>query len=484
MGLRVAFVAAEMAPFAKTGGLGDVAGALPRYLHAAGHEVRPFLPLYGTIERKGRSFAPVAYAQDVPVQMGGRRYSFSLLAAPLGPGGPPVYFVSCPPLYAGRGIYAADGDEHVRFAFLARAALESCQRMGFSPHVVHAHDWHAALLPLYLKSLYSWDALFRGTGTVLTIHNLGYQGVFPAAAMAEVGLAGAADLVDRADLRRERFGFLKSGILHAGAITAVSRTYAREILDEELGMGLDPWLRARGAAVSGIVNGIDVKVWSPETDALLPARYSADDLSGKAVCRKALLKAFRLRPGARGPVFGIVSRLTAQKGFDLLFDTLPAVLAANDVRLAVLGGGESRYVEFFQGLEQRFPGKAGFRTGHDERMAHLVEAGSDAFLMPSRFEPCGLNQMYSQRYGTVPIVRRTGGLADTVRPFDPRGAGTGFVFEHFDRDGMRWALDLALCTWADREAWLGMVRRGMAEDFSWERRVGEYAALYASVARG
>ncbi len=483
MGLRIAFVASELAPFAKTGGLGDVAGALPRYLDAAGHHVRPFLPLYGSIERDGLKFTPVTFAQDVPLRMGDRTFAFTLYTSPLPGGGPPVYFVSCPALYAGRGIYAADGDEHLRFAFLGAAAIESCQRMGWAPQVFHCHDWHAALVPLQLKTIYAWDALFRETRTVLTIHNLGYQGVFPAKALQELGLAGAEGFLDGEDLRRGRFGFLKTGILHADAVTAVSRTYAREIQEEELGMGLDPWLRARRRSVAGIVNGIDTRVWSPETDDLLPARYSAEDLSGKTECRDALLASRGLAPDPEGPVLGIVSRLTAQKGFDLLFDVLPSVLEREDCRLAVTGSGEARYEEFFGGLARRFPGKASYRSGYDEAGAHLVEAGADVFLMPSRFEPCGLNQMYSQRYGTVPIVRKTGGLADTVRQFDPRkDEGTGFVFDHFTPTGMRWALEMALRTFRDRAAWLGLVRRGMAEDFSWERRIGEYVALYEGLA--
>jgi starch synthase len=472
-------VSSELAPFAKTGGLGDVAGALPRYLDAAGHHVRPFLPLYGSIDQGGLRFSPVTFAQDVPLRMGGRNLAFTLYTAPLPGGGPEVYFVSCPALYAGRGIYAADGDEHLRFAFLAAAAIESCQRMGWSPQVFHGHDWHAALLPLLLKTVYGWDSLFHGTRTVLTIHNLGYQGVFPASALRDVGLVGAEEHHDREDLRQGRFGFLKTGLLHADAVTAVSRTYAKEIQGEELGMGLDPWLRARRRSVTGIVNGIDTRVWSPETDDLLPARYSAQDLSGKAACRDALLDAFDLAPAPEGPVLGVVSRLPAQKGFDLLFETLPPILEREDCRLAVLGSGEERYAEFFGGMQRRFPGKACYRSGYDERGAHLVEAGSDVFLMPSRFEPCGLNQMYSQRYGTVPVVRKTGGLADTVKQFDPRAnEGTGFVFDHFTPTGMRWALDVALRTWKDRDAWAGLVRRGMAEDFSWERRIGEYVALY------
>ncbi len=480
--MRIASVSSELAPFAKTGGLGDVAAALPLYLHRAGHDVRPFLPLYGSLDPSGRRIEAVGYARDMPIRMGGRTFPCSLFAAPLAEGGPLVYLVDCPPLYAGRGIYAADADEHLRFAVLTRAAIEGCQRMGFAPDAFHAHDWHAALLPLYLKTHYAWDALFRGTGTVLTLHNLGYQGVFPSVVLGDLDLAGAEEHLDRGDLAQGRVGFMKTGILHAGAITAVSRTYAREILTREHGMGLDAYLRARGSALVGIVNGIDADEWNPSTDPHLPARYGPGEMAGKAVCRARLLEEVGLDPRPAGPVLGVVSRLTAQKGMDLLFETLPPLLASADARLVALGGGERRYVEFFQSMERRFPGRAAYRDGHRNPLAHRIEAGADAFLMPSRFEPCGLNQMYSQRYGTLPVVRATGGLADTVEPWNPAtGAGTGFVFEHFTEAGMAWALHTMLRAWEDRPAWTGLVRNAMARDFSWDRRIGEYLRVYAAV---
>jgi starch synthase len=476
--MRICLVSAEVAPFAKTGGLGDVAAALARYLAKHGHDVRLFLPLYGRIDATGRAFTAVEFLKDVPLAMGERSYAFSVFACPLPKSGPPVYFISCPALYGRQSIYANDGDEHVRFAFLARAAIECCQRMGFAPQVLHLNDWHTALAPLYLKTLYAWDRLFAGTKTVLTLHNLAYQGAFPSSRLRDVGLAGFESMLPQDDLAAGRFGFLKTGLFHADAITAVSETYAREILTPEHGMGLDPVLRARRERVVGIVNGVDYDEWSPEADGRLPARYSAADLAGKATCRAALAARFGLLGDA--PIAGVVSRLTPQKGFDLTFETLSKRLAEGRLRLAALGSGASNLVELFAGLARRFPGRAAFHEGYSEDLAHLVEAGADLFLMPSRFEPCGLNQMYSLRYGTPPVVRRTGGLADTVRAWNSAtGEGTGFVFEHATPAGFAWALDLALATFRDAAAWRRLQANGMAQDFSWDRQIEKYVALYA-----
>jgi starch synthase len=478
--MRICLVASELTPFAKTGGLGDVAAALARYLAKHGHDVRVFLPLYGRIDAQG--FAPVSFLQDVPVAMGERTYVFSVVAGRLPKSDLPVYFIVCPPLFSRQAIYSSEGDEHVRFALLSRAALECCQRMGFAPHVVHANDWHTALLPLYLRTLYSWDKLFAGTRTVLTLHNLAYQGAFPPNRIREVGLAGFESLLHQDELRGGRFSFLTTGLLYADAVTAVSETYAREILSPEHGMGLDPLLRARAGSVFGIVNGVDYDEWSPDHDALIPARYSAADLAGKAECRRRLLQRFRLED-AGAPVVGVVSRLTAQKGFELAADVLPARLARGDIRLAALGSGSESLVRMFAALAGRFPGRAAFHEGYSEELAHWIEAGADLFLMPSRFEPCGLNQMYSLRYGTPPIVRRTGGLADTVRQWDPRtGRGTGFVFDDFAPRALAGALDEAVAAFRDRASWRRLQANGMAEDFSWDRQIEKYVALYARLA--
>jgi starch synthase len=477
--MRICLVASEVAPFAKTGGLGDVVGALGRYLSKHGHDVRVFLPLYPRVRDAGVPLQGVGYLRDVTTRMGRRSFTWSAETARLPGSACDVYFVDCPPLYARKGVYAQDGDEHLRFGLLSRAALDACQRMGFAPHVVHCNDWHTAMIPLWLRTVYAWDRLFERTRTVLTIHNLAYQGGFPSEILPDLGLEGFEGLLHQDELRRGRVGYLVCGILYADAITAVSETYAREIRTEEHGFGLDAMLRARADHVFGIVNGVDVDVWSPEHDPHLPARYSARDLSGKAVCRRRLLDATGLRPEPAGPVFGVVSRLTSQKGFDLFPDVLPRILATEDVRLVALGSGSSEIAAMLRNLARSFPGKVHFQEGYDEPFAHRIEAGIDAFLMPSLFEPCGLNQMYSLRYGSPPVVRRTGGLADTVRNYDPAtGRGTGIVFDHYSAAGFRWAVETAIRLFRDRGAWRRMQLEGMAEDVSWDRRIEEYVSLY------
>ncbi|MCE9638451.1 MAG: glycogen synthase [Planctomycetes bacterium] len=473
--MRVCLVASEAAPFAKTGGLGDVAAALARYLVRDGHDARLFLPLYGRIDRKG--LVPVGFLRDVPVRMGDRTFTFSVWSGALPQGGPTMYFVECAPLFGRQEIYSQQGDEHLRFGMLSRAALESCQRMGFAPHVVHCNDWHTALIPLWLRTIYKWDRLFAETKTVLTLHNLAYQGGFPKSVIGDLSLRGFENLLHQDELRAGRVSFLTSGLLYADALTVVSPTHSREVQTAEYGFGLDGILRARG--VTGILNGVDYDEWSPERDRHIAARYSPQDMSGKAACRRALLAEAQLAGDPQGPVFGVVSRLTSQKGLDLVPAALARLLASDDVRLVALGSGDQRVAQSFRDMERQFPGKVRFREGYDEPWAHRIEAGADAFLMPSRFEPCGLNQMYSLRYGTVPIVRNTGGLADSVTIYDPdTGHGTGIVFDSPDASALRWAAETAARLYRDRAVWRSIQLQGMAEDFSWTRQIQEYTALY------
>ena len=481
--MRICFAAAEVAPFAKTGGLADVVAALTRYLQEAGHGVLAFVPAYRRILAGGWEARPVEGLGDVEVRVGPQtfRVSFSRLRLPGSEAG--VVLVHSPELYDREPIYTQDGDEPVRFALLSHAALAACQHLQWAPDVVHAHDWHAALLPLLVKTSFAWDRLFSKTRSVLTVHNIGYQGVFSSEAVDRLGLAGERHLLDQDDLRSGRVNFLKTGLLHADALTTVSQTYAREIQTPELGAGLDPILRRRSGALHGILNGVDYAVWSPETDPHIAQRYSAGDLAGKVRDKQALMADLGLRFDARVPVLGIVSRLTAQKGFDLLPDVLPIFLQREDLRLAVLGSGEEAHERYFQWLQETFPDKVCFYRGYNDALAHKIEAGSDIFLMPSRYEPCGLNQMYSLKYGTIPVVRRTGGLADTVRDYDAHGdgggTGTGFVFEEFTTRALRDALERALAAWRDPAAWHRLVQRAMAQDFSWQRQGARYVELYA-----
>ncbi len=479
---RVCLVASEVTPFAKTGGLGDVAAALPRALGRKGHDVRIFLPFYADLEPEGQAIVPVEFIQNVPISIGFRELSFSLHSLSLPRSHVTVYLVRCPELYGGPGLYAGDRQDALRFAYLTRAAIESCQRMGFGPDVFHGNDWHAALLPIYLNTLYSWDRLFWPSRTMLTLHNLAYQGLFPRDVLPEIGLEDYASLFFQDDLKAGRMSFLKSGILYSDVVTTVSRTYAREIQTEEMGWGLDGLLRARRDRLVGIVNGVDYEDWNPSDDHHIPSSFGSDDLSGKAECKRQLLAQVGLHP-TDGPVLGIVSRLTTQKGFDLCFDALPKALSQSDLRLVVLGSGESRYEGFFRMLQDAFPGRCHFHNGYSNELAHRIYAGSDLFLMPSRFEPCGLSQMYAMRYGSAPVVRKTGGLADTVRHFDhPESGGTGFVFEHLDSQGLSWALGQGLDLYRNHtDAWTRLRRNGMQADFSWDRQADSYLQIFSQL---
>jgi len=471
--VKLLFVASEMAPYAKTGGLADVMAALPAYLHRAGHDVRAVIPLYDSVDTSKATFELVTQL-DIP--LGSHRYETRIFRVDAGP---TVYFVHCPALYARGRLYTSDHDEHRRFLALCFAALLLCQRLDFTPDVIHAHDWQAALVPLMLRTLFAHDARFRDTRTLLTIHNLMYQGSFPVEIGPDTNLTAYAHLFHQDLMRAGRVNFLLQGILYAGGVSTVSPTYAREIQTEALGGGLDGLLRARSSSVVGILNGVDYAEWSPEEDRYIPHRYSASDLSGKELDKQHLLESLGL-PYRRGvPVIGIVSRLVGQKGFDLLGEAMPDLLRRLGFQLVVLGSGEPPLEEMFTRLQAAFPRQVCFYRGFKNDLAHLIEAGSDMFLMPSRYEPCGLNQLYSLRYGTVPLVHRTGGLADTVRPWNPRtGSGTGFAFEHHDAAGLRWAVQAALATYRDPGQWRQLVQNGMACDFSWNVQGKLYELVY------
>jgi starch synthase len=351
--------------------------------------------------------------------------------------------------------------------------------MGFAPDVVHCNDWQSAMLPMVMEARYAWDRLFQKTRTLLAIHNLNYQGIFPAAIAADTGLADSAHLFHQDQLRAGRLNFLLHGILYANGICTVSPTYAHEIQTEQYGAGLDPFLRSRSSTVVGILNGVDYEEWSPEDDRHIPHRFSARDLAGKARDKEVLCARMGL-PYAEGvPVIGIVSRLAGQKGFALLDGVMGPLLLRHGFQLVVLGSGERRFEAMFAQLATTFPRQVGFHRGFSNELAHLIEAGSDMFLMPSVYEPCGLNQMYSLRYGTVPIVHRTGGLADTVELWNPgTGEGTGIVFEHHDAAGLAWAIEAALAAYRDRAGWQRLIDNGMAKDFSWNVQGKLYEELY------
>ena len=477
--MRICLICAEIAPLAKTGGLADVCAALAKYLTTAGHDVRVFMPFYSSIERAPLEARPLEALTDVPLEVGPHRYRYSVSRANLPGSSAEVHLIECPALYARRGIYTGDPDEHVRFLALTRAALECCQRLAFAPDIIHCNDWHTAFAPLYLRTLYAWDQLFKATRSVLTIHNIGYQGIFAATAASDLGLGASAQLLHQDDLAAGVVNSLKHGIMYADAVTTVSPTYADEIRTSAYGMGLEHALRARGDRVLGILNGVDYSEWDPRRDRYLPRHYDERRLEVKAELKRELLAQRRLPTEGLRPLAGVVTRLVSQKGIDLMVESLRELLESEQLCCVALGSGEERYERALTELQRDYPQRLAFQRGYDERLAHWIEAGSDMFLMPSLYEPCGLNQMYSLRYGSVPVVRRTGGLADSVQLYDPAsGRGTGIVFEEPSAAALTAGVRSALDLYAQPPHWLRLQRNGMAQDFSWEHQGAEYVRLY------
>jgi starch synthase len=460
-------VSSEAAPLAKTGGLADVVGALPNALRSFGDDVAVVIPRYGSIDLKR---ARRVY-HSLPIYLGAARYDTAIYQAAEEF---PAYLVDCPPLFDRKGLYGESGvdypDNHIRFAVFARAAL-GVARYLFRTEVFHCHDWQSGLVPAYLRTAFATDPTFLGARTLFTIHNLGYQGLFPKTAIADAALDPSVYRPDG----MEFFGhasYIKGGIAFADWLSTVSPTYAREIQTPEFGFGLDGALRARTASLTGILNGVDYREWSPDVDPLLPAHYSPDDLSGKRVCKAQLLQEFALPPEAMDrPLAGIVSRFTRQKGTDLVAQ-IAGRIVDEDAYLVALGSGEPEYEDFFRRMAAEFPGRIAVRVGFDNGLAHRIEAGADLFLMPSQYEPCGLNQIYSLRYGTVPVVRATGGLDDTIEE------GTGFKFREYTAEAFLATVRAAIRTYEKRAAWEDMMRRGMSKDFSWLASAAAYSALY------
>ena len=473
---RVFMIASEAAPFAKTGGLADVLGALPPALARLGWDVTVALPRY-------RGAAAGALIEHFPVSVGGYTREVGFFDAPLADGAHAL-LVDCPELYDREAFYGVDDagypDNPRRFAMLVRAALEFLARRGAGRSVVHAHDWQAGLAPAYLKTLYATHPVIGGAPTVFTIHNLAYQGLFEPVWLPRLDLPWDLFTTERMEYWG-RISFLKGGIIDADIITTVSRKYAEEIQTPEFGFGFDGILRRRAGDLVGILNGIDTTQWDPAHDPLLPAPYDADGLSGKVVAKKAVLAAYDLPADEQTmarPLVAMISRMVDQKGFDLLA-SIAYELPRLEATLVVLGTGDARHQALWKRLAALYPNRIGARIGFDEAFAHLVEAGADMFLMPSRFEPCGLNQMYSLRYGTVPVVRSVGGLDDTVRdyaPGDPKS--TGFVFHEYSGEALLGALQRALALFGEPFRWRALQAAGMRQDNSWDRSAREYVKIY------
>lgn len=485
MALSVIYVSPEAVPFSKTGGLADVAGALPPALKGHGCVVSVFLPLHRQTACGGFNLTDTGVTVSVPI--GVKEVRGRILKTI--DRGVDVYFIKCEEYFDRTHLYSfQDGDVFVdysdnleRFAFFSRGVLEAVKALKIKPDIIHANDWQTGLIPAYLKDVYKEDPFFSKARTVFTIHNLAYQGLFPAALYDLTGLGkGLNPLRGLFTLKGLEFwgkvSCLKAGIVYADVITTVSRTYAKEIQTTEHGCGLDGVLKERKDDLHGIVNGVDYNEWDPAADKLIPANYSPDDLTGKAVCKKELLKRFGLTVKVSTPVIGMVSRFTHQKGFDIVAQAAPDIMKLG-AAVVILGTGEKKYQLIAQGLAAAYPGRFAVIAAFDNALAHLIEAGSDIFLMPSLYEPCGLNQIYSLKYGTVPVVRATGGLEDTVKAYPLPGA-TGFKFKEYEASALVEKVKEAAGLFKDKKAWRALQDAAMKEDFSWQAAARRYMEAY------
>lgn len=474
----IVHVASEVFPYSKTGGLADVVGALPEAQAGLGHRTHVITPFYRTVREAGIPFRQTDL--EFPVTIGPRTCWFQVFRSDR-PRGTTVWLLRCDEWFDRDSLYGPRGQDYpdnaIRFAFFAGAVLRTVEVLDLRPDVVHCHDWQAGLVPLYLALAGREDPR-----RVFTIHNLAYQGNFPPERLLDAGIPRALFHPGAVEFYGQ-VSFLKTGIVFSDQVNTVSPSYAREVLTPERGAGMDGVLRALGPRFRGILNGIDQETWSPETDPLIPARYSAEDLRGKTACREALCREVGL-PVPRGPLFGMVGRMDRQKGHGLVIQALPDLLLTGGA-VVVLGSGDETIRKAWEQARQEHPDRVALRVGMNEALAHRIEAGADAFLMPSEYEPCGLNQMFSLRYGTLPLVRAVGGLADTVRDVDedPEG-GNGIRFRSFDREALGRALLRAGWLWQDPDQWDRVRRRGMAEDFSWHRSARDYDDLYRAAEEG
>lgn len=471
--MKVLIAAAEAVPFVKTGGLADVTGSLLRELRAAGVEARLMLPLYRGIKRKFR-LSDTGHRITVPV--GNRKHASRIFSYE-----DSVFFTECDEFFDRKELYGTVHgdyeDNAFRFIFFSRAVLEACKATGFMPDVIHCNDWHTGLIPLYVRSIYR--EAFKRTATLMTIHNLGYQGVFPVSAMPLTGLG--PELFNPSGV--EHYGqlnLLKAGIVAATAVSTVSMNYAGEITTSQYGFGLDGALKGRD--VTGILNGLDYGEWDPAEDASIPARYSSADISGKKRCKSRLAGECSFK-APRAPLVCMVGRLSSQKGIDIFLEAADRIFSAG-INMVVLGKGDDALHRRLKETQRRHPGSLSLCIGYDEAFVHRVFAGSDMFLMPSKYEPCGLTQMIAMRYGTVPVGRATGGIADTVRDYDHmRGSGTGFLFQDYSASALLECLKRAVCVYTDKAKWERLARGGMKTDFSWGSSARKYKALYRALTR-
>lgn len=486
--MRIVIVASEAVPWAKTGGLADVAGALPDALAELGHDVTLILPHYRVASRIAPTPASTPWRYQIP--LGGGHVEGGVSQGRTPHGSVRVLFIDQPQFFDREGIYSAHGadfpDNPARFLFFSRAAIEAIRVANLKPDIIHVNDWHTGILPVYLREFYGTIPDLADAAVVMTIHNLAYQGRYGQWVVPLAELPWR--LFDwRALEFYGQFNFLKAGLVYAQKITTVSPTYAREIQTPDYGHGLDPLLRYRAADLVGIVNGVDTLVWNPRTDPNLTRHYDKRSFDeGKRACKAALQESIGLPVRSDVPLLAQIGRLDPQKGWELLLPVATELLAKKDVQLVVLGTGQWHFQEALTNLEKKFPDRLRAIMQFSPSLAHQIEAGADLFLMPSLYEPCGLNQIYSQLYGTIPVVRRTGGLADTVIDPDeatPQKPATGVVFDHADLSGLKWAIDRAIRIWHDVPARNAMIVAGMSHDWSWRGSATEYLKVYESASK-
>jgi len=480
--MKIALVTTECVPYAKTGGLADFAGALPKALAKLGCEVKIFLPKYFSIDESKHNLFYNWAIKEIQVRINGITRGVHLHQAKLPGTNIEVNFIDCAHYFNRSNIYTNDFDEDERFILFSKAVIETLQRLNWVPDVIHCNDWQTGLLPLFIKDNYKWDKMFDHTATLFTIHNIGYQGRFSKSTLFAAEIRGDLFYPGGPVEFENSVSFMKAGIMYSDLINTVSNKYSHEILTEEYGAGLHSSLRSRKQDVYGILNGVDYDEWNPATDKYLPYKYSLKDLSGKVKNKSFLMEHFNLPFSENRPLIGIISRMAHQKGFDILASVANNLMDL-DAQWIILGNGESEYENLFRALASNFPGKVATYIGFNNELSHLIEAGADIFLMPSRYEPCGLNQMYSLKYGTVPVVRKTGGLADTIKDWDEENHfgfdnGNGFSFYDYSGLALYSSVERAVNTFAEKEIWKKIQANGMKQDFSWERSAEKYIELY------
>ena len=487
---KILFVTSEVVPFMKTGGLADVSAALPQALAELGHEVRIVVPKYGAVDDRKYKIHEVVRLKDLQVNIGGKEVIFSLKSCFL-PGQRirvQIYFLDNEEYFGSRNSLYTDSltgkdhkDNDERFILLNLSVFELIQKLGWIPDIIHCNDWQCGLVPAYLKTVYKDVEQFSEFKTLFTVHNLAYQGLFPTSKFKNTGLPDELNST-KGIQQNGKINFMKSGLLYADLINTVSNTYANEIrTSSDLGAGLKDVLAKRKKDLYGIINGIDTKVWNPEKDKHLTKKYTIKTIEDKQINKKALTERFGLEYKEDIPIFGIISRLYDSKGIDLVQKIFPELMKM-DVQLILLGTGDKKYHAFFDKMSTKYKNKFASYLGFNDELAHIIEGGADMFLMPSKYEPCGLNQMYSLKYGTVPIVRETGGLADTVIRYDEKtGEGTGFMFKNYDAKAFLKEIKRALSVFGDKKAWVKIMKAGMKSDFSWSSSAKKYIELYKTV---